>query len=178
MDANGNDVKNVGGFSSVESELQRIPTPIVRLETSDSTTDINVGTLFPWGTAELIDTGTYSYTAGNPYLSVDEAGTYEVQVTIGINSTSNSQPRDNPNAELFKNRTSSGAGGTRLKAAGRTGYVRQDTGHGLSSLHLSWLGELTAGDTLAIQMFQEANDGTRTCRTQDTNMYVKKIARP
>jgi len=178
MDANGNDVKNVGSFSSVEQELSRIPTPIVRLETSDNSTNINQSILFPWETAGLIDTGTYSYVSGDRHLTVDETGTYEVQGVIATDTGANSQVRDSINTALYKNRTSSGTGGTKLKSAGRSGYVRNASGHSLSSIHISWIGELVAGDTLACQMSQGGNSGTRHCITSDTNIYVKKIPRP
>lgn len=150
-------------------------TPYVRLETSSGGTDINQSTLFPWDSAATIDTDVYSYTSGNNYITVDKDGTYTILLTIGV-STGGAQ-RDSPNARLFKNRTSTGSGGTQLSASGKSGYMRENDGHNQSSLHLSWAGELSGGDTIAVQMSQEANSGTRNPVTNECNMFIRKEVR-
>lgn len=150
--------------------------PIAKLTSSSGSTDINQSILLPWDSAALIDTGTFSYTSGDDYVTVDEAGTYEVHVNIAQSPTGSS--RTNPNAFLYKNRTSSGSGGTGLDAAGKSGYARRNEGHRESSLNISWIGDLAAGDTLSIQMGQEASSGTVTLEATNTNMFVKQIPRP
>lgn len=148
---------------------------IVKLTTSSSGTNINQTVLFPWDNAPLID-APFSYTGGNDYVTVDEDGTYEIHFTCGFDT--NGQDRDNPMAFLYKNRTSNNSGGTQLRASGKSGYVRENQGHDQSSLHLSWIGELTAGDTISIQMRQDANNGTRNPYPSETNMFLKKLPRP
>jgi len=177
MDANGNDVKNVGSYASVETELDKIGHAVIRLQTSDSSTDINDNILFPWETAGIIDSGTYSYTSGNRYLTIDESGTYEVQVNIGIDKSS-ADSRMAPRGRLFRNRNSSGGGGTMLRAAGKTGYIRNANGHDESSLHLSWIGNFVGSDTVSIQMDLGGDGGTCNAAPNQTNMYVKQIGRP
>lgn len=152
-------------------------TPVAKLTTSDTSTNINQGVLFPW-TASPITDGPFSYDGVNSpkIITINESGTYQVHLTIGISG--GGVARDSPNAMLYKNRTSAGSGGTQLKAAGKSGYIRNNNGHDQSSLHLSWIGELSAGDSLAIQMRQEGDSGNRNAVSNETNMFVKKVNRP
>lgn len=144
--------------------------PMVRLETSSGSTNINQSILFPWDSAPMIDSG-FSYTAGNDYITVDNGGTYCIHFNIGWGG---GYQRDSPNARLFKNRTTSGSGGTQLSASGKSGYVREADNHQESSLSLSWMGELSSGDTVAIQMSREANSGSRTPQTDECNMVIRR----
>jgi len=184
MDANGNDVKNVGTggggtikYSSLKAELDKVGSPIIRLDTSDSTLNINNTVLFSWGSAGVIDTGTFSYSSYDEYLTVDESGTYDVQLDIGM-VRSSSDTRQAPKAALYKNRTSSGSGGTQLYATGKTGYMRGTDSHDESSLHISWIGNLSANDTLSIQMSEGGSSGVCNAQPGKTNMYVRKLKRP
>jgi len=152
-------------------------TPVAKLTTSDESTNINQGVLFPWTAAPMQDYPfSYDGTNAPTRLTVEEGGTYEVHVTVGMSL--NGTNRDNPNIFLFKNRSSSGSGGTQLKAAGKTGYTRETDGHDQSSLHISWVGDLTAGEYLVLQCRRDASSGTRTPLSAETNLFAKKLNRP
>lgn len=151
--------------------------PVAKLTTTDGTTNINQNVLFPW-TASPITDSPFAYDGTNTptRLDITESGTYEVHLTIGIGTGGTS--RDSPNAFLYKNRSSAGTGGTQLKASGKSGYIRENDGHSESSLHLSWIGTLSAGDYIVIQMQSEANTGGRPCAPAETNLFAKQINRP
>lgn len=148
------------------------PVEVIRLETTDGSTDVNQNTLFPWTEAPLLE-GPFAYNSGDRYMTVQQSGRYEAMATIAI-STGGSE-RDNPNATLYKNRTSSQGSGTQLPAGGKSGYIRQNGGHNESSVHFTWVGDLAAGDTLAVQMRPEASNGNRGADTGRTNMTVRKL---
>lgn len=169
-------LRNINGVRQPDTDTSTdTSTPIIRLEPPAQNFNINQSTLYDWGSAPIIDNNVFEYVSGGDYVVVEKDGTYEVQLNIGfiIDGTTD---RPSPNAFLYKNRTSSGSGGTKLATAGKTGYIRNNDGHEESSLHLSWAGDLGGGDEISVQMVQEAASTSCEDVSGETNMYVKKIA--
>jgi hypothetical protein len=149
--------------------------PTARLEPPSGNFNINRTTLYEWDSAPLIDNTVFDYESGEDYITVLEDATYEVQLNIGFIIDENVD-RPSPNAFLYKNRTSSGSGGTQLSTAAKTGYIRNTDGHEESSLHLSWAGDLEEDVSISVQMKDEANFSDCEDISDETNMYVKQIA--
>ena len=72
---------------------------------------------------------------------------------IGINSAGNTEVRTNTNARIAVN-------GVAVGAIGASGYIRFNTNHNHSSIHVSEILNLNANDIITIITYREANSGT------------------
>ncbi|OSY87725.1 hypothetical protein WH52_09860 [Tenacibaculum holothuriorum] len=130
-----------------------------RWTNADTTTDLNVdNTSAPiFGTQDYNDDTTLYSITNSRELEVAETGRYDIRANISLiaNDTSGSSERTNVNARIFVN-------GNAIGAIASTGYIRfrpNTDRHEQSSLHLSEILQLNAGDVVTIRTFREANVG-------------------
>ena len=114
----------------------------------------------------------YSYTAGNAYVTINTAGTYEVTVSFGYTST---VVRWNGRLKIYTN----SGGGTPNTWVGygssKMGYVRSSSGHNEASLNITLPVTVTAGTTIAGWVEREAASGTCTLVANETYMSIKRL---
>lgn len=139
-----------------------------KLTNTDTTTDLNVtDKVVPWGELKHIDSPPFEFDDANDSIIVQEDGLYEIRSII-FSYTSSS--RTNPVARIKLNGT------TYLEGWGGSGYTRNNDGHREASNSPHTVQELTAGDYLQIETFQEASGGTRDMiRSDSSNFFVKQI---
>ena len=121
------------------------------VESTDTSTNLNSSSSWntlSWDTESFLDSD--FYTLENNGLTVEEAGTYMISVNVYFYS--DSTPRDSPNMKLAKN-------GSRFGPRAGTGYVRNNDGHSHSSLGMTHIEQLEAGDSITTQFTKEANSG-------------------
>lgn len=152
-------------------EQSTLSGPRIARLTTNSGFDCNQSRLFNFTEAPILDDG-YSYTPNDDYITVDEHSVYEVHMNCRFTS---SVERAVPGFFLYKNRTASGTGGTKLGTCGRMGYMRNADTHNTSSVDFAWVGELAAGDTLAVQNTVEGASGTVTVDHDATTMLIKTL---
>ncbi len=129
-----------------------------RWTNTDTTTDLNVNnTTAPiFGTQDYKDDGNNLYQVTGNTLQVKTAGRYDIRANIsmvGIGGSGNSEQRTNVNARIAVN-------GTAVGAIGASGYIRFNSGHEQSSIHVNEILQLNANDVITIITYREANNGT------------------
>ncbi|MGI9546437.1 MAG: hypothetical protein ACR2MM_04310, partial [Flavobacteriaceae bacterium] len=130
-----------------------------RWTNTNTSTNLNVnGTLAPiFGAQNYNDDAAILYQAtSNTQLTVGATGRYDIRANISLigNSTpSNTRQRTNVNARIAVN-------GVAVGAIGASGYIRWASGHDHSSVHVSEILDLVAGDQITIITYREANSGT------------------
>ena len=115
----------------------------------------------------------YSYTAGNSYVTINTAGTYEVTFNVAYTST---VVRWNGILKIYK-----GTGGASPSSwigygAGKGGYVRSSSGHNEASLSVTCLVTCSANDTIGGWVQREAATGTCTTVANESFMTIKRMA--
>lgn len=141
---------------------------LAKLETTDSSTDINsAGTIFPWDSAPILDSGAFTFDGTNHVLTVDKAGIYEIQSNIAhYSDTTNA--RENPGSHITIN-------GVKVPGFGRSGYTRNANGHDDASTHAHALEDLASGDNIRVEMEVNGNTGVSTPVPAGCVMIVKRI---
>ena len=115
----------------------------------------------------------YSYTAGNSYVTINTAGTYEVTFNVAYTTVT---ARWNGILKIYK-----GTGGASPSAwigygAGKMGYVRNSTGHNEASLIVTCLVTCSANDTIGGHVINEAANGTCTTVANESYMTIKRMS--
>jgi len=123
--------------------------------------DINSDKDIDWSN-ETVNTGSYSFDGRN--ITIPSDGVYEVRSDIGFQSDNST--RQNPNIFIEKNGSTIGVGG-------RSGYMRDREGHNHSSIHASFVGNLSSGDNITVRTSREADGGTVS--PERGHVYIKRI---
>ena len=147
----GNDQPTIGQSATVES--------------TDTSTNLNSSSwnTLSWDTESFLDSD--FYTLENNGLTVEEAGTYMISVNVYFYS---GEYRDNPNMKLAKN-------GSRFGPRAGTGYMRARDGHNHSSLGMTHIEKLEAGDSITTQFTREANSGTANAISGENSFSMVKM---
>jgi len=124
--------------------------------------DINDGRDIDWIDESV---NNYDYTFDGRTVTINISGVYEITSDIDFESTG--QSRANPNIFIQRNSSIVGVGG-------RSGYMRDAEGHNHSSIHASFIGQLSAGDKISVTTSQDADGGTVT--PERGQFYIKKLA--
>ncbi len=129
--------------------------PSFQLIDSSDTNVNGTNVVIPWSTQEHIDARyfTHSTLANTSRVTFTHAGVYKLTVSLGL---SGAVARFNGILTLRKNGT------TTLSGAGKSGYIRNANGHTQSSLHLTTIVALEAGDYVEAICNREAQAGTVT----------------
>jgi hypothetical protein len=135
------------------------------VESTDTSTNLNSSSwnTLSWDTESFLDSD--FYTLENNGLTVEEAGTYMISVNVYFYSDAT---RDNPNMKLAKN-------GSRFGPRAGTGYVRNNDGHSHSSLGMTHIEQLEAGDSITTQFTREANSGTANAISGENSFSMVKM---
>lgn len=141
----------------------------VKYSNTDTTTDVNQATAIDlpvFGTLLWNDDATLYVVAGDQ-VTIAQTGRYEVIVNVSlINATATD--RNAPEIRLTLD-------GTEVGAYGSTGYIRSNSNHEESSLHLREVLDVTAGQVLAVNIVRAANTAAVNLRSAgSTNIYVEK----
>ena len=128
-----------------------------RWTNSDTSTNLNVNnTNAPiFGNEDYKDDGNTLYEISGNTLIVKASGRYDIRANLslqGINSGNNRQ-RTNVNARIAVN-------GTPVGALGASGYIRWQSSHDHSSIHVNEILQLNANDVITVITYREANSGT------------------
>ncbi len=125
-----------------------------------------------FGTQDYKDDGNTLYQVSGNTLIVKVTGRYDVRANlslIGINSASNTEVRTNVNARIAVN-------GTVVGAIGASGYIRFNSGHDHSSVHVNEILQLNANDVITILTYREANSGTvRFSGSGESSFVINKL---
>jgi len=124
-----------------------------RWTNNDITTDLNVDDVVApvFGVEDYKDDGNALYEISGNTLIVKEAGRYDLRVNLAFINVDNT--RNNPSARLDIN-------GTLVGARAASGYIRNNSNHTQSSIHINEIMELNANDVISVIMFREGNDGS------------------
>lgn len=123
--------------------------------------DINDGRNIDWSN-ETVNTGSYSFDGRN--ITIPSDAIYEVRSDIDFQSSG--QSRANPNIFIQKNGSTVGVGG-------RSGYMRDAEGHNHSSIHASFIGNLSSGDDIRVTTSRDADGGTVS--PERGHIYIKRL---
>lgn len=126
-------------------------------------TDINnSNSTVSWNNTVMNDS---AYSFNGSTVTIQEAGSYEISADADFSSNT---ARSNANIGVQKN-------GNWAGVIGRSGYVRDNSGHNSSSVHTRATLELNSGDNIRIRTIQEAQgDNVVPNRSQFT---IKKLIR-
>jgi hypothetical protein len=135
------------------------------VESTDTSTNLNSSSwnTLSWDTESFLDSD--FYTLENNGLTVEEAGTYMISVNVYFYS---GEYRDNPNMKLAKN-------GSRFGPRAGTGYMRGKQGHNHSSLGMTHIEQLEAGDSITTQFTREASTGTANAISGENSFSMVKM---
>jgi len=145
-----------------------------RWTNTDTSTNLNNNnTTIPlFGSEDYKDDGNNLYTATSTSLTIKETGRYDIRANLsleGISSGGNTHQRTNVNARIAVN-------GTAVGAIGASGYIRFNSGHNHSSVHVSEILQLNANDVVTIITFREANSGTvRFSGSGESSFVINKL---
>jgi hypothetical protein len=159
-----------GGGGGVAAGVTIVNTGTDDINTAGALVPLDTSTSYPaYGTY-----GTdYSYTAGNSYVTINTAGTYEVTFNAGFTSTGQ---RWNGILKIYK-----GTGGASPSSwigygAAKMGYIRSSSGHNESSLIITCLVTCSANDTIGGFIAREATNATCTVVANETFMTIKRMS--
>lgn len=128
-------------------------------------TNINGNNYVSWSNTRMND-APFSFNGTN--LTFQEAGTYEMRADADFSSAN---ARTNPNLYIeYYNGSWNWAG-----VLGRSGYMRNASGHNNSSVHASAIKEVASGDQIRVYGAQEAQ--SETIVPNRSQFYVKKLNR-
>jgi hypothetical protein len=159
-----------GGGGGVAAGITVVNTGTDNINTAGALVPLDVTAGYPAYGSYATD---YSYTAGNSYVTINTAGTYEVTFNAGFTSTGQ---RWNGILKIYK-----GTGGAAPSSwigygAGKMGYVRAASGHNESSLILTCLVTCSANDTIGGWIAREATNATCTLVANETFMTIKRMS--
>ena len=146
----------------------------VKYSNTNTTTNINTGssTNIPiFGTLNWND-DTSKYSVSGNTITINDTGRYRITVNISYRVPTvggNSDVRVSVEAQLAIN-------GTRTGTIATTGYVRHSNGHRESSLHITEVFNITAGQTISVQTVRSGNSAPAVFRSVNTcDIYIEKI---
>jgi len=125
-------------------------------------TDINSSNNISWNTTAINDV---PYSFDGTTVTIQESGTYEIEADADFTSN---VARTNANIGIRVN-------GNWAGVVGRSGYVRDNTGHNASSVHTRSIQDLSSGDTVRIHTIQEA--ASETIVPDRAQFSIKKLSR-
>jgi hypothetical protein len=121
----------------------------------------------PWTIIKETDTlYDYDLTADNTAFTVTEGGLYRLKVRLTYNATG---PRDSPAVRFTVN-------GAQIDGDGRSGYVRNGSGHDTGTTYLETTTRLSAGDTVGVVSKQTANSGTDTMIPNQSEFRIENMS--
>jgi hypothetical protein len=136
----------------------------LKYSNTDTTTNLNVTSAIQlpiFGTLQWNDNSSLYSVAGNT-VTVSETGKYQIIVNVSLTATSNQ--RTAPYTRITVN-------GVEVGSFAATGYARRANGHNFSSLNLTEIVSLNAGDVVAINVQRDANLGTATMRSSGSSNF-------
>lgn len=148
----------------------------VKYSNTDTTTDINPDTAINApiiGTLNWNDNTTlYSVDTTNHEITIAETGRYQVVVNASV-AVNGNRARLAPEMRIAVDGTPTGTYAS-------TGYMRRNNGHEEASLHITEILELTAGETISVEILRAANtsDATIFATLRDagsSNIYIEKL---
>ena len=159
-----------GGGGGVAAGITVVNTGTDNIDSAGALVPLDVTAGYPAYGSYATD---YSYTAGNSYVTINTAGTYEVTFNVAYTST---VVRWNGILKIYK-----GTGGASPSSwigygASKMGYVRSSSGHNEASLILTCLVTCSANDTIGGWVEREAATGTCTTVANETFMTIKRMA--
>ncbi|MBX2827710.1 MAG: hypothetical protein KTR22_06080 [Flavobacteriaceae bacterium] len=136
---------------------------------TDVSTNVNTATAIDlpvFGIEEWNDnTSLFLVTANS--LQVTEGGRYKINVNVSVDSNSSSN-RKAPEIYITVD-------DVRIGSYASTGYIRRNSGHEESSLHLNEVINVTANAIVKVQIVQAGNTNTAVLRSVgSTNFYIEK----
>ena len=166
QDANQTPLFEVGSDGSITSSIQ----PAVLQLTSDNTThDLNSNSWarVPWTIIKETDTlYDYDLTADNTAFTVTQGGLYRLKVRLTYNAIGR---RDSPAVRFTVN-------GVQIDGDGRSGYVRNGSGHDTGTTYLETTTRLSAGDTVGVVSKQTASSGTDTMIPNQSEFRIENMS--
>ena len=144
-----------------------------RWTNSNTSTNLNANnTIAPiFGIQDYNDDAAGLYQHTSTSLTVLVTGRYDIRANlslIGINSGNNRQ-RPNVNARIAVN-------GVPVGAIAASGYIRWQSGHDHSSIHVNEILQLNANDVVTIITYREANSGTvRFSGSGESSFAINKL---
>lgn len=137
--------------------------------TTSSSQDVNQTTRVKWDEHLVDGDAAFSHdpTVPESAVTINEQGTYKIYANL---YTDTSNQRTNPSFYFRVN----GA-----EVAGRSGsaYARKADNHRNTSTNLEIVRELSSGDTVDIETFEEANNGTTTLLNRRSVFTIEKMIR-
>lgn len=114
------------------------------------------------------DTTLYTANTALNTITVNQTGRYRITVNVSLATTSGTD-RLTPEMWIEIN-------GTQRGTYSSTGYIRTNNNHQESSLHITEVFNLVAGDVVTVQIIRTANAGVVNLRsTGSSNIYIEKI---
>lgn len=126
--------------------------------------------LVTWNTQDHIDGDSFSHTTGlNPSrVTFDVTGKYEIMVLLNL---SGSATRYNGRVKLRIDGT------TTLRPRGKSGYIRNTTGHAESSLTIpGYIYEATAGEYVEVLVDRESTNTSTVALTSESVFQIKRLS--
>lgn len=149
----------------------------VKYSNTDETTNMNADPAINaplLGTLEWNDNTTlYTANTATNGITVNEAGRYRIVVNISLNNPS-ARDRMAPEMRIAVNGLATGTYSS-------TGYIRSNQGHQDSSLHITEVLELTAGQIITVSIVESARNSDNatnivTMRAAGAaNIYIEKL---
>lgn len=135
-----------------------------------STTNINAATTDNQpvlGTLGLSDSSDFTHDSANNRVTCNFDGVIEVDVSLGVQA----------NTARYNGRLYVTQNGTRASAPGKTGYIRNTSGHNESSMHVNgFLLSVSDGDQISIIIDRESTaTGAATQVANETLLSVRRI---
>lgn len=131
---------------------------VVKLTSTNSSTNINQSTQIRWTDAPLIDDPPFTYDGGNS-ITVQEDGIYEIRSVVYHRGYS----RNNTVCRIRVN-------GNYMDGWGGSSYIRDGNGHNHASGSPHTITRLTAGDEVDIYGWKEA-DGHGSYMSNDASVF-------
>ena len=146
------------------------PGDSIKYSNSDVTTNVNPAaaiTLPLFGNLLWSDNSVLYVVSGNQ-VTITEAGRYEFIVNVSLLNASTTL-RNSPEIRINVN-------GSPVGTYGSTGYIRHNSNHENSSLHIRDILEINANDVVTVSIARAGAGGTVNLRSVgSSNFYVEKI---
>ena len=164
-----NTVSSVNGQTGTVTIDTSSATAQVLSMTTSSSQDVNSTTVVNWDEHLVDGDPAFSHdpSVSESSVTIEEAGTYKIYANL---YTDTSNYRTNPSFRFRINGS---------EVAGRSGssYARDANGHTDTSTNLEIVRELSAGDTIDIYTWSEANGGTCNLQNRRSIFTIEKMAR-
>ena len=140
-----------------------------KFSNTDTSTNVNgTNVVLPiFGLEEWNDNSTLYAVSGNTMV-VNEAGRYQIVVNVSLLNSTNGA-RKAPEARLLVD-------GTPIGTFASTGYIRNNSGHQESSLHINEVLELTSSSVVSIEVEAASRTGAVAMRSNGSStFYIEKL---